>query len=201
MKPVLRGRVGYCGWHQASQALLLIVLVILVGQIRAAAPDPRQSQVSHWLRGQVVRVVDGDTVRLRADNQRYYTIRLASIDAPEAGGRERPGQPRASAARRGLEDRVLGRRLQARCYDVDNYGRDVCDLLLPEGGTASQSVTRAGLVWANRQFHGKYLRDPRVAALEAEARAARRGLWGGDEPVPPWVWRERCWRQGQCPTM
>jgi endonuclease YncB( thermonuclease family) len=28
-------------------------------------------------------------------------------------------------------------------------------------------------------------------AVEAEARAARRGLWATAQPVPPWVWRDR----------
>jgi endonuclease YncB( thermonuclease family) len=29
----------------------------------------------------------------------------------------------------------------------------------------------------------------RLIAAEVEARAARRGLWGDREPVPPWEWR------------
>ena len=30
-----------------------------------------------------------------------------------------------------------------------------------------------------------------LLALEAEAKAARRGLWRDLKPVPPWLWRER----------
>jgi endonuclease YncB( thermonuclease family) len=30
---------------------------------------------------------------------------------------------------------------------------------------------------------------PTLAEIEAEARAARRGLWGDREAVPPWEWR------------
>jgi endonuclease YncB( thermonuclease family) len=37
----------------------------------------------------------------------------------------------------------------------------------------------------------RYTHDPALIALESEARAARRGLWAGNEPVPPWTWRDR----------
>jgi len=31
----------------------------------------------------------------------------------------------------------------------------------------------------------KYLTDPQIKAIEMDARAERRGLWVGREPVPP----------------
>jgi len=46
-------------------------------------------------------------------------------------------------------------------------------------------MVRAGLAWA----YARYLRDPRIAALEREARVARRGLWRDPNPTPPWSYR------------
>jgi endonuclease YncB( thermonuclease family) len=46
---------------------------------------------------------------------------------------------------------------------------------------------RAGYAWVFR----RYGEDALLLALEAEAKAARRGLWRDAQPVPPWQWRER----------
>ena len=54
------------------------------------------------------------------------------------------------------------------------------------------------MAWANQQGGGKYLRDKSLADLESEARKAGLGLWSGDKPVAPWVWRSRCWKDGKC---
>ena len=145
----------------------------------------------------VERVIDGDTVVLRVDG-RARRVRLASIDAPETGGRDRPGQDFGQASRRALEALVAGRDLAARCYERDSYQRDVCDLPLPGGDTANRRQVQTGMAWANMQGRGKYLRDPAIAQLERQAREAGAGLWAQAPAVAPWEWRRRCWNQGQC---
>src|SRR4051794_25042538 len=47
-------------------------------------------------------------------------------------------------------------------------------------------MVRAGMGW----WHRKYApADRELAGLEAEAKAARRGLWAQEIPTPPWEWR------------
>ena len=48
-------------------------------------------------------------------------------------------------------------------------------------------MLRIGAAWAYRE----YLRDGGLLGIEAEARAAKRGLWGLSEAqnMPPWEWR------------
>lgn len=42
----------------------------------------------------------------------------------------------------------------------------------------------------------KYSKSQRLADLERQARAAKRGLWAGSSPVAPWVYRaEKARRQ------
>ena len=56
------------------------------------------------------------------------------------------------------------------------------------GGTdVNAALVAAGAAWVYRQ----YAKDPRLFALEAEARAAQRGLWALPEAqrTPPWEWR------------
>src|SRR5690606_6535280 len=83
----------------------------------APAPAPAAPD-TYALQGVVVRVIDGDTIVLRAQG-RARRVRLASIDAPETGGRARRGQPFGQASRRALDALVAGRTLTARCYERD----------------------------------------------------------------------------------
>lgn len=149
---------------------------------------------TYALSGRVVQVADGDTLTLLAGRQRHR-IRLASIDAPETGhGRAQPGQPYGQAARKALADLAAGKTLTLRCYEQDQYGRDICDVPLGDGRQANRLMVAGGMAWANRQGGGKYLRDPGLADLERQARAQRLGLWRDPKPVPPWEWRWKCWK-------
>ncbi|MDH0094081.1 thermonuclease family protein [Achromobacter mucicolens] len=178
------------------------------GRAGAGAPSVQKStgaslaqgvpQGSYTLTGTIVNVADGDTVTLRApDGQRR--IRMDSIDAPEEGhGTDQPGQPDAEASRKHLADLVAGKTLTAQCYEQDQYGRDVCALILADGRSANRVQVEAGYAWAYTARKGDYLRDKAMPDLQRQAKAAGRGLWARPDPVQPWKWRYDCWRQRQC---
>jgi len=153
---------------------------------------------SYTLQGKVVQVSDGDSFTLLTAGRRQR-IRLASTDAPELAhpARQRPGQPHARAARAALSQLIANKTLTLACFEPDSYGRHVCDVLLGDGTTANQRMVSQGMAWANRQ-QARFLRDPTLDALERQARADRLGLWRDRRPVPPWVWRDQCWRRKQC---
>lgn len=50
----------------------------------------------------------------------------------------------------------------------------------------SRELAGAGWAWWDRS---RAPRDRTLAALERQARAARRGLWADPRPVPPWQWQ------------
>ena len=148
--------------------------------------------------GRVVSVADGDTVRFRTASG-DLRIRLDSIDAPEQdGGKDRPGQPFAQASKRHLEQWLQGRTVVARCFESDQYGRSVCDLIDAEGQSAARAQVDAGYAWAYTAARGRYLRDASLAELQARAKAAGLGLWQNGRAIAPWVWRYDCWREQQC---
>ncbi|MCP1634118.1 thermonuclease family protein [Kerstersia gyiorum] len=162
-------------------------------------PALPQGQYRYDLQGQVVHVADGDTLTLRPAGEPQRRIRLANIDAPEAGdGAARPGQPHGVAARRELDRLVAGRNLKLRCYEEDQYGRDVCDVMLGENDSANRRMVAAGYAWANQQGKGKHLRDRHVLVLEQQAQRDGLGIWADSGAIRPWVWRYDCWQQGKC---
>jgi endonuclease YncB( thermonuclease family) len=72
-------------------------------------------------------------------------------------------------------------------HATDRYGRLVGEVLLPDGRNLSHELVRAGLAWWYAYFAKQ---DVVLAALEQEARSARRGLWQDASPIPPWEWRK-----------
>jgi endonuclease YncB( thermonuclease family) len=63
----------------------------------------------------------------------------------------------------------------------------VGEVLVSDGRSLNQELVRAGLAWWSRQYAPH---DTTLAQLEAEARAAKRGLWADAAPLPPWEWRK-----------
>lgn len=67
---------------------------------------------------------------------------------------------------------------------IDDYGRSI-GVVTVGGVDVEAEQVRRGLAWVYRHYSD----DARLLALEAEAKAARRGLWAEANPIPPWDWR------------
>jgi endonuclease YncB( thermonuclease family) len=123
-----------------------------------------------------LQVIDGDSLR-RGGKE----IRLYGIDAPEyrqtcddAMNRPYPcGREAASALRR----LVAGHEVSCRTVETDRYLRDV-SLCEVDGSSLNEAMVRDG--WATA-----YLRHSMdFVAIEAEARADRKGIWQGTFESP-----------------
>jgi endonuclease YncB( thermonuclease family) len=134
-----------------------------------------------FLEGRVVAVFDGDTLEVLVDGA-PRRVRIAGIDTPERG------QPWAERAKQALSDRVFGKAVKVNEVAEDRYGRTVGEVYADDVCVGCELV-REGHAWVYRGFT-----DDRVLfELEAQARAAGRGLWSLPESqrTPPWTWREK----------
>jgi len=153
--------------------LLGVALGILV--VRHRQPQGPAKQVANpptpaWsesFSGHVVKVYDGDTIEVLHD-QESVTIRLYGIDAPERH------EPYANKARQFLADLVWGKDVEIDVKDMDKYGRTVGIVKLADGKIANHELVRVGYARWYRYFAPA---DRDLESLEAEARAARRGIW------------------------
>ena len=152
---------------------LALALALLVGLVTQA---PAFTMAA--FRGKVVGAADGDTITVLHDGH-GERVRLHGIDAPEKG------QPFGNRAKQYASELTFGNIVTVEPTDRDQYGRIVADVRLPDGRSLNREMVRAGLAW----WYRRYSHDPELARLEAEARAARRGLWADPHPVPPWEWR------------
>lgn len=140
------------------------------------------------LDGRVTRVLDGDTLEVMLDSG-PERIRLYGIDAPEARA---PGGRAATQALVELLDRAVVEVEPVSDDPYDAYDRLIA-LVHVDGVNASEYLVAAGHAWAFRRYLGQLDGDTHYCELEAEARAARRGLWSMPQErwVPPWIWRQR----------
>ncbi|NOY43853.1 MAG: hypothetical protein GXP50_00150 [Deltaproteobacteria bacterium] len=131
----------------------------------------------------VVHVIDGDTVVARWAGRKVH-VRLLGVDTPEKAREGRPAEPfsrRATEFTRAWIGRAERVELEVAGDRMDVHGRILGFLWLHVPGkkepvNLSEEILKAGLGRAIRFFD--YPGKSRFLALEAEARRARRGIWG-----------------------
>ena len=155
--------------------LLPLMLLALCGV--AAHAHAAAQQAPAPISGIVTHVADGDTLDVTA-NGRAYTIRLDGIDAPEAG------QAFSRQARQQLRVLAFSRPATVILTDHDRYGR-VVGRVIVAGVDVGEEMVRQGLAW----HYTQYSSDPRLAALEQQARQQHRGLWTDSKAIAPWQYR------------
>ncbi|PIJ49781.1 hypothetical protein BL250_10225 [Erwinia sp. OLTSP20] len=131
------------------------------------------------IRGQVVRVLDGDTVEVNSAHRRLR-VRLAGIDAPEMG--QTYGR-RSCQALRALID---GRTVTLVGHQRDHYHRLLAVIWL-NGEDINARQVATGMAWAYR-FHQR-AENAAYLRLERQARKTHVGLWQRARPMEPWRWR------------
>lgn len=130
----------------------------------------------------VVGISDGDTLTARCGEPGAYEqvkIRISAIDAPEKA------QPFGQVSRQHLARLCFQQQATIKTRSRDRYGRTVADVECQGQDVATEQV-RSGLAW----YYVRYGKGhEHLGELEADARAARRGLWSF-EAMAPWEWRK-----------
>lgn len=129
----------------------------------------------------VVAIADGDTLTARCGDSGAYEqvkVRISAIDAPEKR------QDFGERSRQALAALCFQQMARISEKTRDRYGRTVADVEC-KGQDAGRAQVAAGMAW----YFVKYGRGyEHLAGVEADARAARRGLWSMPA-VAPWEWR------------
>lgn len=168
--------------------LVFVVLALLSGRIDFSSDEQPARETSSRLgsTGQVVRVIDGDTVRVRIGDA-TRTVRYIGVDTPET---VKPAEPlqcfgkQASAFNSRL---VAGRRVRLRYGPerLDRYGRLLAYVYVAGSGHHSvnarivaEGYGRVLAIAPNTAHLRPYLR------LERRARSRGLGLWASCDYRP-----------------
>ncbi len=137
------------------------------------------------IRGQIVSVSGGDVLKLVDAHSREYRLRLAFIDAPEAG------QPFGDEAQSALSAMVLGRQVTAQLHGQGADGLTLAEVVEPNGHLVNLELVQRGLAWHDyfdmqlKSEQGKY------QGAVASAQQTRQGIWTLDRLERPRDYRDR----------
>lgn len=136
-----------------------------------------QPAATTWT-GKAESPIDGDTLRIRDENDKLHKVRIQGIDSPE------DGQPFFKAARDHLGKVTKGRDLQVTEVGKDSAGHTLATIRI-NGQDLRIDILAAGMAWHQRSV----VDDPVLEAEERGAKARHLGLWFDTDPVAPWEWR------------
>jgi endonuclease YncB( thermonuclease family) len=132
---------------KVSSGIRRILLAAIVAAPVGAAAAP-------WIvEGHVVGVTDGDTIKVLDAGRTQHVVRLGGIDAPERA------QPFGRVAKDALSTMVFDRRIQARCWKRDRYGREVCGVFVGARDVGLEMV-REGYAWHYKELDRE--QSPRI---------------------------------------
>ncbi|GAA4425737.1 thermonuclease family protein [Acidovorax lacteus] len=136
------------------------------------------------LRGVVIGVTDGDTVKVLTEDMQTVTVRVAGIDAPEKD------QPFGSRSKWSLSACAYGRAAEIEGGKRDRYGRTVGKVIV-SGADCGLRQIEAGMAWHYKAYQREQSVGDRqmYSIAEGDAREAGRGLWG-QHAEAPWEWRK-----------
>lgn len=175
----------------ASVASALALAWVFTPSAGATSPPATAgSATPHIAISGLAHVLDGDTIEISGRR-----IRLEGIDAPEGGqrcNRRLFGEwSCGTAATYALMGLVQNREVGCEDRGADKYGR-MLGICFVDGRDVNAEMVRMGLAWAYVKYSTAYI------AAEAEARAARRGVWTA-ATMAPWEYRARHANQASIP--
>ena len=156
--------------------LMTFILTFIVGL----------SVFSAEITGEVVKVIDGDTVIIQ-DGEDRFKIRLAHIDAPELS------QDCGQHAKTTLSILCESKNVYVEFHQIDMYGRIIGTIYLHKffgvySGNINKAMVEHGCAWWYEEFSN----DPEYATLQAKAKQEGIGVWAKhwETCIPPWEYRK-----------
>lgn len=149
-----------------------VAFAIAAPGVSAAAP--------YTITGKTVGIVDGDTIDILDAENVTHRIRLAEIDTPERS------QPYGKGAKVALSKMTFGKQVKVVVTKRERWDRELGNVYLENGVDVNGSLVRFGWAWVYRAYPYRVI----LLDYEAEAKAAKRGLWKSAKQIEPWRWRQ-----------
>ncbi|CAK8723405.1 hypothetical protein KKHLCK_12785 [Candidatus Electrothrix laxa] len=124
-------------------------------------------------------ILNSDT--LGTNKKGHKKISLYGIDAPEED------QPFGKEAKDFFEKKVFKKKIKEKVYDKKDDGTDIA-LVFAGGKNINELMIKAGYAWVYQPSCDESFCDDWVR-YEEEAKAQKKGLWGGSGRIAPWIWR------------
>lgn len=158
----------------------------------AEAPPPAEE----WA---VMKISDGDTLKVGQTNGKEMKIRLCGIDADETAKQGKPAQSiYADQAKAYLEQLLVDeseRQVAVTVVETDRYNRHVSEVWVNPGTDKEELVNGLLVLKGLARVYPQYVsKCPNAEALkraEERAKSQKIGIWSGSSSIPPWEFRKK----------
>ena len=142
--------------------------------------------------GEVLRIVDGDTIDVLDGNNQKLRIRLLGIDAPES--EQYFGYESSVYLKKILNGEfvtIISKPNKNKPYTLGYYRRVIGKIVL-NGKDINLEMIEKGMAWHFKKYQKSQPIKDRYSYNKAENEARKKnvGLWLGKNPLAPWTWRE-----------
>jgi endonuclease YncB( thermonuclease family) len=158
--------------------LLLVFLLCLSCKEETVKTPIETFTNENTLSGMVVGISDGDSFKIKLENNEIIRVRLAYVDCPERG------QDFYQKAKNFSSGQIFKKSVRIKTTDTDRYGRTV-GLLIYGNKILNEELLRNGFAW----HYTYYSKDKKLQQLENQARGKKIGIWSQKSPIPPWEFR------------
>ena len=155
---------------------VIIFLLILVNNLFS----------DELLRGKIISVLDGDTIKFLNLNNETIKVRLSQIDAPEFKSEDEPekNQNFGEESKESLTSLCEGKTGSLDIRGTDKYQRTLA-ILICEDVNANIHQLKNGMAWV----FDKYVTDYHLYEFQNTAKSKKVGIWSEEFPLAPWDFR------------
>ena len=129
--------------------------------------------------GNVTKVIDGDSIKVRTSEGMEYEVQIEGTDAPELK------QPFGKESAAALQKMLGTSKVKVTWQKKDNFERPLAQVYVEDKHINSEMI-RTGNAWHFKRYN----QSKKLADLEIEAKKEKLGLWGTDNPQAPWDYRK-----------
>lgn len=146
---------------------------------RATEPQTEPPVKEESIEGDVTKVIDGDSIKVRRTDGMEYEIQIEGTDAPELK------QPFGKESAEALQKMLGTSKVKVTWQKKDNFERLLAQVYVKDKHINSEMI-RTGNAWHFKRYN----QSKKLADLEIEAKKEKLGLWGTDNPQAPWDYRK-----------
>lgn len=143
-------------------------------------PFLQDTTTADFLKGIVVGIQDGNTLLVTTEDKEEYNLVLKDIDCPELN------QVYGDSAKIYLEQLILHKEIIFQVYGKDRNSHYIAIVLIDDNRDIRIDLLQSGLAWTAEKNPLPQLERYRISAEEKKI-----GLWKGETPLPPWIYRRQ----------
>ena len=144
-----------------------------------ANKSQKESEKEEEITAKVIKVIDGDSIKVRTAEGKEYEIQIEGTDAPEL--KQEYGKESSEA----LKKMVFDSDVRVSWKKKDNFDRPLAQVYRGDKHINAEMIS-SGNAWHFKRYN----QSQALADLEIQAKKEKKGLWKLENSIAPWDYRK-----------